>query len=82
MRNAERAEYAVLGRVIAEARMELGLTQRALARQAGRAETSINKIESGSQRTDMIELLDISRALRISLSELTERFERAVDEPV
>jgi len=69
----------VLGDVIRQAREELGLTQRALARKLGRTETSIHKIETGAQRVDMVELLDIARALRIGVVELAARFERATE---
>ena len=75
-RSIDRAEYAFLGQVIRELREEFGLTQRALARKAGRTETSINKIESGGQRVDMVELLDIARALRVPIVEIAARFER------
>lgn len=75
-RLGQRAEYAMLGTVIRQAREELGLTQRALARKAGRTETSINKIEAGSQRVDLVELLDIAQALRLELKELASRFEQ------
>lgn len=72
-------EYEVLGSVIRQAREELGLTQRALARQAGRTETSIHKIEAGAQRVDMVELLDIARALRITITDLADQFGQAVE---
>lgn len=83
MKVSERAEYEALGRIIREAREELGLTQRALARQSGRTETSIHKIEAGAQRVDMVELLDIARALRVSVVDLARRFSEAtgVSEP-
>src|SRR5262249_11872737 len=74
-----RIEYEVLGEVVAQFRQELGLTQRALARKLGRTETSITKIEAGSQRVDLVELLDIARALRIPLEDLTGSFTRAVE---
>jgi len=77
VRIAQRPEYEALGSVIREAREALGLTQRALARQSGRTETSIHKIEAGTQRVDMVELLDIARALRVTLEELSSRFEAA-----
>lgn len=77
---ARRAEYKKLGRVIREAREGLGLTQRSLARQVGRTETSIHKIESGTQRVDLVELSDIAKALRTGLTDLTARFEQAVEE--
>jgi len=73
---ARRPEYITLGEVLREAREELGLTQRALARKLGRAETSIGKIEAGQQRIDLVELADLAVALRISLTDLTARFER------
>lgn len=75
---ARRSEYEKLGSVIREVRESLGLTQRALARQAGRTETSIHKIEAGVQRVDMVELSDIAKALRIGLAEIAERFERSL----
>lgn len=77
---AKRPEYEKLGRVIRQVREELGLTQRGLARQVRRTETSIHKIEAGVQRVDMVELSDIARALRIDLTELVGRFEKALGE--
>ena len=75
MKLTRRAEYGIVGKVIQEARKELGITQRALARKVGRTETSISKIEAGNQRVDMVELLDIATALRLPLQELAARFE-------
>ena len=75
MKLARRPEYITLGEVLREAREELGLTQRALARKLGRAETSIGKIEAGHQRIDLVELADVAAALRMSLSALAKRFE-------
>jgi transcriptional regulator with XRE-family HTH domain len=75
---ARRAEYEILGGIIAKAREDLGLTQRALARKVGRTETAIHKIEQGNQRADLIELMDIASALRLSLAALAESFEQAV----
>ncbi len=77
---AKRPEYEKLGLVIREAREELGLTQRGLARQVHRTETSIHKIEAGAQRVDLVELYDIAKALRVDLAELSRRFERSIDE--
>lgn len=71
---ANRSEHATLGRVLREAREELGLTQRALARKVGRAETYIYKIEAGRQALDVVGLLDIAEALRIPIGELATRF--------
>lgn len=64
-----------MGAVIRQERENAGLSQRALARKAGRTETSLSKIEAGNQRVDLVELLDIARALRIELSEVIRKFE-------
>lgn len=82
MKLARRIEYEILGGVIRHVREDLGITQRALARKLGRTETSINKIESGVQRVDMVELLDISAALRVSLDDLAIAFRTAVSEQI
>lgn len=74
MKIARRPEYFTLGEVLKEAREELGLTQRALARKIGRTETSIGKIEAGQQRIDLVELSDLAVALRLPLAELADRF--------
>ncbi len=74
------AEYEALARVIREAREELGLSQRKLAEKVGRPSSAVNKIESGRQRIDMVELNDIARALRIGLPEIAARFEKALKE--
>ncbi|MBX3118514.1 MAG: helix-turn-helix transcriptional regulator [Fimbriimonadaceae bacterium] len=71
----KRAEYAVLGAVIRQERENFGLSQRALARKTGRTETSIGKIEAGYQRVDLVELLDIARALRVELTQIVATFE-------
>jgi len=65
----------MLGALIRKAREDLGLTQRALARKLGRAETSVSKIEAGNQRIDLVELADIARALRVNLADLATQFE-------
>lgn len=78
MKVVRRAEYAVMGQVLRQAREELGLTQRALSRKLNRSQTFITKIESGAQRVDMVELLDICRVLRISVVVLASRFEEAL----
>lgn len=76
MKLARRTEYEIVGKVIRQAREDLGITQRALARKVGRTETSISKIEAGDQRVDIVELLDIATALRTPLPELASRFEQ------
>jgi DNA-binding XRE family transcriptional regulator len=49
----------------AEARLRTGLTQTALAEKLGRHQSSVSKFENGERRLDVIEFLDVARALRL-----------------
>jgi transcriptional regulator with XRE-family HTH domain len=72
MTKRERA-YEVLCEVLVNARNEAGLTQRQLAQKLGRAHTFIAKVELGERRLDVIEFIDLARALRVDPIELFAR---------
>lgn len=61
--------YAAVGRQIARARSGR-LTQEALAMKAALTRTSIINIEKGRQQILLHTLVDISRALQVSISDL------------
>lgn len=61
--------YAAVGRQIARARVGR-LTQEALATKAALTRTSIINIEKGRQQILLHTLVDISRALQVSISDL------------
>lgn len=67
----------MLGAIIREVREERRLSQRDLAAKLGRPQSAIAKIEAGSQRTDVVELLDIAKALNIGPAEIVERLEQS-----
>jgi transcriptional regulator with XRE-family HTH domain len=55
---------------IKTARKSAHLSQRALAGKLGRPQSYISKIESGERRIDVIETLELCRALQTSLKKL------------
>ena len=52
-------------RLLADARRSAGLTQVALAAKLGRPQSFVSKFEQGERRLDVIEFLDVARALKI-----------------
>lgn len=62
-----------IGQAIRELRAEVGLSQEALAHESGVDRSYIGGIERGEHNLTIINLLRISRCLRISVSELLRR---------
>ena len=58
-------EHRMLCTVLTEARVQAGLTQRALAERLKRPHSYVAKIEGGERRIDVIEFLELARALRL-----------------
>lgn len=65
--------YRAAVRVLIEARMAAGLTQRALATRIGRPYTVIANIERGERQIDVVEFIAIARALGVGEAELIGR---------
>lgn len=74
-----RPETKVLVDLIKEIREDAGLTQVQLSEKLGRAQSFISDVERGHRRLDLVQLLDLCRAVDISLSGFVRRFERKVD---
>lgn len=51
--------------LLIEARISAGLTQVGLARKLGRPQSFVSKYERGERRLDVVEFLDIARAIGI-----------------
>lgn len=62
--------------LLAEARRGAGLTQVALARKLGRPQSFVSKFERGERRLDVIEFLDVARALRVDPVQVIADLER------
>lgn len=71
-------EYAVLLRLLAEARESAGLTQVALAEALDQSQSFVSKIELGDRRLDVIQLRTILAVLNVSLPEFIRKLEKAV----
>ena len=68
--------HKALGRAVATARDEAGLTQAQVAKKTGLHVTYISGIENGSRNPTWTILTQISRALGLTISDLAKRAER------
>ncbi len=59
------ARYRRLCELLVEARKGQGLSQMALAERLGWLQTAISKYERGERRLDLVEFLDVAKALEI-----------------
>ncbi|MDP9175108.1 MAG: helix-turn-helix domain-containing protein [Planctomycetota bacterium] len=66
-----------LADLLRQLRVEANLRQVDLAAKLDEPQSYVSRYESAEQRLDLIELRRICKALRISLADLVERFERA-----
>lgn len=69
-------EYAVVRRLLREAREQAGLTQVQFAERLQQSQSFVSKLERGDRRIDVIQLRTICRLLGLSLHEFVERLER------
>lgn len=63
-------------RLLAEARRTAGLTQVTLAKKLGRPQSFVSKFESGERRLDVIEFLEVARALGVDPGRIIAELER------
>lgn len=71
-------DYRCLVEGLIEARIEAGLSQRALAAAIGRSQSHLCMIERGQRRIDVLELCKMAAALGHSPGRLMERISRSV----
>jgi transcriptional regulator with XRE-family HTH domain len=71
MRKSVHSEnQAVFQALLVEARRKAGLTQETVARSLGRHQSFVAKYEGGERRLDMIEFIEVARALKADPSTL------------
>jgi transcriptional regulator with XRE-family HTH domain len=63
MRTDLEQKYELLCRMLVEARTEAGLKQADVAERLGRPQSYISKIERGERGVDVIEFLEIAKAI-------------------
>jgi transcriptional regulator with XRE-family HTH domain len=64
-RSRQSPRYAQLLTLLAEARIDAGLTQQELAARLQRPQSFVSKIESGERRLDVIEFIEVVEALEL-----------------
>ena len=69
------ARYRRLRELLVAARKDKGLSQAALAEELGRLQTFVSKYERGERRLDVIEFLDVTRALGIDPHKVLKQLE-------
>jgi transcriptional regulator with XRE-family HTH domain len=63
-------------KLLVEARQNAGLTQVSLAKRLGRPQSFVSKYERGERRLDMIEFLEVARALSLDPVRIIHELER------
>jgi transcriptional regulator with XRE-family HTH domain len=71
--------YAVFLTSLIEARKQLGLSQVELARRLGKPQSFISKIEIGERRLDVLEFLQIMRALEDDPRPIISKVQASLD---
>lgn len=69
-------EYGRFLSRLVEARKQNGLTQQDLANKLGQPQSFISKYEHGERRLDVIEFMEIARAIGFSATDLIADLER------
>ena len=75
-------DYRAAIHAIKDARMNLEISQRELARRLGKAPSFVNKIEQLERRLDFVEFIAIARALGIAPDKLIALVAAALNDPV
>lgn len=71
-------DYEGFRLLLIEARNSAGLTQIDLARKLGRPQSFVSKYERGERRLDVIEFLEVARAIGIDPLHLIRKLQQAV----
>jgi transcriptional regulator with XRE-family HTH domain len=71
-------EYAVMLRLLKEAREKAGITQVDLARRLKQTQSFVSKIERGDRRIDIVQLRTVCMICGLSLPEFVKRLEKNI----
>lgn len=67
--------YAAFTDLLKEERKKAGLTQARLAKKLRRPQSYVSKYERGDRRLDVIEFLEIARAIKFDPNEVLQKLE-------
>lgn len=73
-------ELGILGKVLAGVREGVGLKQSVVAARLGMPASYLSKIENGTRRLDVIELIQIARAMDVDPAEVVRQLEESLSE--
>lgn len=65
MKPDEKAQYAIFLHLLKQKRLTSGLTQKEIAMRLGKPQSFISKYESGLRRIDVLEYMNICKAISI-----------------
>jgi len=71
-------ELVVLGQVLARARERAGLKQSDVAARLGLPASYLSKVESGTRRLDVVELIRIAEAMNVDPADLIREVKEAM----
>ncbi len=71
-------DYAVVLRLLKEARKRAGMTQVEFAKRLQQSQSFVSKVERGDRRLDIVQLRTICHILGQTLPEFVERLETAL----
>lgn len=74
MKTFKRKEYKILLELLYQLRVNSGIRQTDLAKKLQCPQSYISKLESGSRRIDLIELIDLCNALDIDVRDFINNF--------
>ena len=71
-------EYDQLLKLLRRTREEAGVSQRELSRRLGKASSYIGKIEAGSRRLDVIEMIRLLKTLGLDLTTFLDEYTKSL----
>lgn len=81
MKSVFTREYHRFISILIEARKRGGLSQQDLAEKLGKPQSFVSKYERGERRLDVVEFIQVCRALEISAPEIVSDLEREIPDP-
>ena len=70
-------KYARFREVLIEARLSAGVTQTQLAKRLGRPQSFVSKFETGERRLDVVEFIEVARALDADPEDIISEVQRS-----
>lgn len=74
VKSVQRSDYDSLLTLLKEARARAGMTQTELAKKLNEQQAFVSKYESGDRRIDIVEFVDIAKALGLPPEDLFAEF--------